>query len=573
MADLIAQRRHVLEQRFPRWEPMTIAQRFDATAAMYPDRPHAITDDHVYTYAEMRDWSQRLARGLLACGVQPGEHVAMIIANYPEFVALKYAIARVGVVAAPFNYLYRAEELRYVLGQSDCTTLITMPSFRDINFLEVLDTLAPGWETHGGGSTFPRLRQIITLGTHRNGALSLRDLEARSAHTPEAVLRRHEENGQPDAVSDIIYTSGTTGHPNSAMLTHDMVLRCAYGSVWTQALDDGWRMLFALPLYHVFAYVEGMTTTLFVGGAIIPQVSFTPGGTLEAIARHRAHEVLLVPTMTIGVVEQAARSHYDLSSLETVFSAAAPAPVWLWERVFAQLGVQNVFTAYGQTEATASTTFTLPGDPLEIVSTTVGQPKFGGVAGSPELGGRLVEYKTIDPFTGEDLPPGKEGELAVRGLIVMRGYYGKPEETARVLDTNGWMRSGDLGRIRSDGYIELTGRSKELYKRGGETVAPKEVENVLTRHPAVSQAYVVGLPDERLGEVGCAWIVPAEGQHIEPEAIVDYCRQHLARFKVPLYVLFISAADLPTTATGKVQKFRLVDRAMAELGITTPRHP
>jgi fatty-acyl-CoA synthase len=566
----LAHRRYALEQRYPRWEPMTIAQRFDAAAAAYPDRPHVITDSHAYTYAEMQAWSRRLACGLLAIGIQPGEHVAMLMTNSPEFIALKYAIARIGAVAAPFNYLYRTEELGYVIQQSDCVALITMQAWRDVDFLEALDTLAPGWEQRGGGSAFPCLRRVITLAPYRDGVLSLQDLEALGEHVAEADLQKREQAAQPDAVSDIIYTSGTTGHPHSAMLTHEMVLRCAYGSVLTQALDDGWRMLFALPLYHVFAYVEGLLTTLFVGGAVIPQASFNPTATLEAVARHRANELLVVPTMTIAVVEQAARARYELSSLEAVFSAAAPAPVWLWERVLRELGVVQVFTAYGQTEASASTTFTLPGDPLEVVSSTVGKPKLGGVAGIPELGGQLVEYKTIDPFTGADLPPGEEGELAVRGLIVMRGYYGKPQETAAVLDAHGWMRSGDLGRIRADGYIELTGRSKELYKCGGETVAPKEVEQVLTRHPAVSQAYVVGLPDERLGEVGCAWIVPAEGQHVEPKEIIAYCRQHLARFKVPRHVFLLAAADLPATATGKVQKFRLADQAMAELGIIAP---
>ncbi len=313
----------------------------------------------------------------------------------------------------------------------------------------------------------------------------------------------------------------------------------------------------------MFAYIEGLLAALLSGGAIIPQTAFDPVNTLEAIERHRANEALFVPTMTIAVLE-AARSHRtDLTSLHAVMSAAAPAPVRLWRAVREELGVREVVTAYGMTETSAATTMTHPDGPLELVSNTVGAPKFGGVVGDPELGGLLATYKTIDPITGDDLPAGAEGELVAKGPIITRGYYEKPDETAAALDKNGWLRSGDLGRI-DNGNLILTGRSKELYKRGGELVAPKEVEEVLSGHPAVAQAYVVGLPDERMGEIGGAWVVP-DGDPPEPEELIGHCRAHLARFKVPLHVICISAKELPMTATGKVQKFRLIERAKAQL--------
>ena len=549
---------------------MTLAGALDAAAARHPDRPLILTDERTYTYREVQHWSRRLAAGLIATGVQPGEHVALVLANYPELVALKFAIARAGAVAVPINFLLRAKELGYVLGQSDAVLMVTMPRFRELDYLAMLDQLIPDWERRGGGSPAPRLREVVTFspdGSGRGGVGNLDDLEQRADAAATGELERREQAASPAANADVIYTSGTSGSPKGVMLSHDALLRSAFGSAWTRAFEDGRRILFALPLYHVFAYVEGLLASLFAGGAIIPQVAFDPTSTLGAIERHRAREALFVPTMTIAVLEAARSSDYDLGSLHAVMSAAAPAPVRLWRSVQEELGVGEVLTAYGMTETSAATTFTQPDGALELVASTVGAPKYGGVAGDPELGGLLATYKTVHPMSGEDLPSGAEGELVVRGPIVTRGYYEKPDETAAALNRQGWLRSGDLGRVEeANGHLILTGRSRELYKCGGELVAPKEVEEVLTGYPGVAQAYVVGLPDERMGEVGCAWVVAESGEEPEPEELIRYCREHLARFKVPVHVLFLCAAELPTTATGKVQKFRLIDRARTRLG-------
>lgn len=565
--ETISQRQAALAQRHPQWKPMILSAYFDHIAAAYPERPHVITGDHAYTYAEIQAWSRRLARGLLACGVQLGEHIAIVMTNCPDFVALKYAIARIGAVAVPLNYLYRAEELGYVLQQSESVLLVTIESYRDINFLESLDMLAPGWEQHGGGAALPSLRRVVTVSDCREGVASLHGLEALGERISDAELAAREQAGQPDALADIVYTSGTTGQPKGAMLTHDMVLRSAYGSALTRAYGDGWRVLYSLPLYHVFGYIEGLMAALCVGGAVIPQPVFDPDAALRDAERYHVNEMLFVPTMAIAIAERAARKHYDLSSLESIFMAAAPAPVRIWEQLRDLLGLKQVYTGFGATEESAATTLTFPNDPLDLVSTTVGRPKLAGVAGLPQLGGALVEDKTIDPFSQQDLPPGAQGELMVRGVTVTRGYYGKPEETAATIEPDGWLHTGDLGRVRSDGYLELTGRSKDVYKCGGEMVAPKEVEDVINRLPEVVQAYVIGLPHRRLGEIGCAWVVPAEGARIDRREVVRQCRRHLARFKVPRYVFVVAAADLPTTSTGKVQKFRLIERAMRELGI------
>jgi fatty-acyl-CoA synthase len=562
--DSLETRRRALETTRPEWRPTTLAGALDAVAERHPKRPFILTDDATWTYSDVRDWSCRLATGLAEIGIRPGDHVAVVLANYPEWIATVFAIARIGAVGVPVNVLLKMDELGYVLRQSDAVALITMAEFRGLDYLAALDGLAPAWEANGGGERLPGLRRVVTFspeGRGRDGVPTLEELERRGVGAPPPPLE-----GDPAAVATLVYTSGTSGAPKGVMLTHDQLLRSAFGSAWTRGFEDGRRILFALPLHHVFAYVEGLLAAMFVGGAVVPQTVFDPVATLRAIARHRVDEALFVPTMTIAVLEAARADSYDVSSLHAVMSAAAPAPVSLWRAVRDELGVAEVITGYGMTETAAATTLTAPDGPLELVAATVGAPKHGAAAGDPALDELLAVYKTIHPETGADLPPGAEGELVVRGPIVTRGYYAKPEETAATIDADGWLRSGDLGRIDPEtSRIVLTGRSKELYKCGGELVAPKEVEELLTGHPSVAQAYVVGVPDERMGEVGWAYIVPAPGVAVDEDELIGLCRRRLARFKVPVRAVAIAASDLPVTATGKVQKFRLVERARAAL--------
>jgi fatty-acyl-CoA synthase len=248
-----------------------------------------------------------------------------------------------------------------------------------------------------------------------------------------------------------------------------------------------------------------------------------------------------------------------------ILSGAAPGPVWLWERVRADLGITEITTGYGMTEAGGAMTLTRPEDPLERHSSTVGKVKSAGAAGLAELDGALCGYQPLDPETGEPLPAGSEGELAAYGPTIMRGFWDKPEETAEAL-VDGRLRSGDLGRVGKDGYLQLTGRAKELYKSGGELVMPKEIEDLLSRHPGISQAYAVGVPDDRWGEVGCVWVVAEAGAAVDEQDVLSLCREGLARFKVPKHVLFLDADQLPTTPTGKVQKFALIRMAAQRLG-------
>ncbi|MES2483755.1 MAG: class I adenylate-forming enzyme family protein [Pseudomonadota bacterium] len=564
----VAQRQDALRRRFPHWTPRTLDQLFDAVAAEFPDRPYVVTDEQTWTYAQVKAWSERLAAGLVASGVRPGDHVAMLLANYPEFVATKLAIARAGAVAVPINFLNRRDELGYVLRQSDAVLLITMDRFRGLEYQRFLDELAPGWERDGGGQAFPKLRQVVVFSTSgeppRPGVRGLGDYGADAGPWVAPPQPRAASN------CDIIYTSGTTGSPKGVMITHDMMLRTAFGSAWGRAFEDAHRIVFSLPMYHVYGYVEGMLAVLFVGGAIVPQVRFDAAETLQAIDRHRATDVLLIPTMTLALIDELKKNSagYDLSTLHSVISSGGRSPAYIWDQIFQYLKPRELTTGYGMTEVTASSTVTRPGDPMERLLTTNGRLRDVGPAGDPALGHRMVVYKVVDPDTGAELPRGEIGELLASGPGVTAGYYNKPEATAEAFTADGWLHTGDLGRIDEDDYLTLAGRRKESYRCGGEQVLPSDAEDLLVTHPAVLQAHVVPVPDERMGEVGVAFVVLRDAPATTAQELIDFCGKHLARFKVPRHVLPIRAEDIPTTPSGRARKFLLVQKAMDALGLS-----
>jgi len=562
----VRERQAALEARFPRWVPRTLSQALDAAAEEFPDRPYVVTDEMTLTYAEVAQWSVRLARGLVEAGVRPGDHVAVVMANHPEFVAVTYAVARAGATCVPVNFLNRRDELGYVLRQSDAVVLVTMDRFRDLDYLAMLDELAPGWETGGGGSALPLLRRVFVRPAGddvRPGVSTVAELGA----TDEGWVP--VEGPDPYTAADVLYTSGTTGSPKGVLLTHDMLLRTAYGSAYGRAFQDGRRILFSLPMYHVYGYVEGLLAALFVGGSIVPQLTFHPARTLEAVGRHRANDALLIPGMTMALLDAAREGSYDLSSLTSVISSGGVSPEWIWEPIFSVLQPEEVTTGYGMSETTASTTVTRPDDPRERLLTTNGRLRDVGVAGDPALGGRLAVYKVVDPETGVVLPTGSVGELLVRGPGVTAGYYRKPEEDALAFDAEGWLRTGDLGKLLEDDYLVLVGRKKDCYRCGGEQVVPKEVEDVLTAHPAVLQAHVVPLQDRRMGEVGVAYVVLRPGvPGGSPSELLAHCAERLARFKVPKHVLPVHATDVPTTASGRPRTFLLAERAAGDVAAT-----
>jgi fatty-acyl-CoA synthase len=563
-AETIRARRQALREAFPEWTPTTLHGRLDWSARLYGSRPLVISDDAILTYRDVAFESQRLAAGLRQLGIERGDRVGLVMANHPEFATLKFAISRAGAIAVPFNFLYKQDELAYVLADSGCRVLVTMTGFDGLDYQGMLDGFAPGWGQPGfadrpGGldDAVPDLRHVVVLDTDgraRSGVRSVADLAALGA---QHQGRGRTGEASPDDPADMLYTSGTTGTPKGVITSHDAVLRTAYASALTRAFDDGRRILFSLPCYHMFGYVEGLLSVLYVGGAIIPLTKFSAERYFASIQRHRSTDMLCVPTMAVAMVESPMRSSYDLSSLTALLCGSAPAPGWLWPRIAEEFGVHEIVTGYGMTECGGAMTLTRPEDPLHLTTETAGRPKMAGAASVPESD-ELVVYKTVDPVTGAELPAGEEGELVSHGPTVMQGFWHRPAQTAAALRGE-WLRSGDLGVVRSDGYLRVTGRSKELYKSGGELVMPKEIEDLLARHDDISQVFAIGLVDDRWGEIGCAVVVLAPGATLTEPDVLTLCRDNLAKFKVPKRVVFVDADDLPKTPTGKVQKFKLVE--------------
>ena len=556
----IDQRRQALRQRFHPWRPISLDQLLREAANLYPDRPFVITDDQSWTYQQILNWSEEIAAGLLANGVEPGDHVALLMANYPEFVAVKFAIARVGAVAVPINFLNRKDELGYVLKQSDAVLLVVMQSFRNLEYLQFLDQLSPGWATKGGGEYFPKLKKIIVFenqaANEGSGYTTLNDLKA------DKNLLKNIKHPGPNSNCDIIYTSGTTGDPKGVMLTHDMMIRTAFGSSFGRAFEDGRRILFSLPMYHVYGYVEGLLASIFVGGSIVVQTKFDAASTLQAAVKHSATDLLLIPTMTLALIDELKQAAYNLENLHAVISSGGRSPSYIWKEIYQYLQPVELTTGYGMTEVTASSTVTEPDDSFENLTLTNGKLRNVGPAGDPSNNGLLVNYRVVDPGSGLVLPLGQIGELQAKGVGVTAGYYNKPEATQQAFTADGWLHTGDLGKLDENGYLTLMGRTKESYRCGGEQVLPSEIEDLLVTHPAVLQAHVVPVPDERMGEVGVAYIVLRASMQVQPEELTEFCSQNLARFKVPRHFLFITAENLPTTPSGRARKFLLVRMAM-----------
>jgi fatty-acyl-CoA synthase len=481
--------------------------------------------------------------------------------NFPEFVAVKFAISRAGAVAVPINFLNRRDELGYVLKQSHAVMLITMDQFRGLNYLQFLDELAPNWHQSGGGKAFPKLKKIVVFPC--SGQSLAKDIQ--TLHNFGKTGSISVQHPGPHSNCDIIYTSGTTGSPKGVMITHDMMLRTAFGSTWGRAFEDERRILFSLPMYHVYGYVEGLLACLFVGGAIIPQTKFDAQETLQGIETHHANDVLLIPTMTLALIDELKKTKYELKSLNSVISSGGRAPAYIWQEIVTYLHPEEITTGYGMTEMTASSTVTRPDDPFEKLLQTNGRLREVGPAGDPKLDQRLVVYRVVDPETGKDVAQGEMGELLAKGPGVTQGYYNKPDATAEAFTSDGWFKTGDLGSIDSDHYLTLMGRLKESYRCGGEQVMPTEIEDLLVTHPSVLQAHVVPVPHERMGEVGCAFIVWRDGMTEERQTLIDFCAKNLARFKVPQYILALKADQIPVTPSGRARKFLLVQMALKEL--------
>ncbi len=526
----------------------TIGENLDRTVARFPDRDAVISVHQGVrqTWAEFHAAVTEIARGLLALGIEPGDRVGIWSPNNAEWVTLQYATAKVGAILVNVNPAYRTSELAYALAQSGVSTLVLAPRFRQADYLAMLDEVA---------GQVPTLQRRVVLGPEAPpGALRWDDLREAAARASVDQLREREALLQFDDPINIQYTSGTTGFPKGATLSHHNILNNGFFIGEGCRYDEADRVCIPVPLYHCFGMVLGNLACTTHGAAIVyPSESFDPVATLAAVEQERCTSLYGVPTMFIAELEHPRFHEFDLSSLRTGIMAGSPCPVEVMKKVQSDMHMAEVTICYGMTETSPVSFQTAPDDPVDKRVSTVGRIH-------PH-----VEAKVIDPDSGRILRRGGPGELCTRGYLVMLGYWENDEATAEAIDRAGWMHTGDLATIDADGYANIVGRIKDMVIRGGENVYPREVEEFLYGHPAVSDVQVIGVPDPRYGEELCAWVRVKEGQSVTGEQLRDWCRGRIATFKIPRYWRFVDA--FPMTVTGKVQKFRMRETSIAELDL------
>jgi len=514
----------------------TIPEMLVKRAERFPDR-EAIVVRHQgirLTWSQLADRSGRVAGGLLQSGLRPGDRVGIWASNCIEWVLLQYACAWAGLVLVNVNPAYRAHDLAFILAKSRMRGLVLRNRDARADYRAILDEAT-------AGSTLA-LDHVIWLG--EDSWQKLEDSGARAPALP----------ADADAIVNIQYTSGTTGSPKGVLLTHRNLLNNAASMANWLNYSEADRCCWPFPLYHCAGCVLGVLSTLTSGSTLIlPSAQFDPGAALQAIEEERATVLGGVPTMFIAELEYPEFRRFDLSSLRSAVMGGALCPVELMNRVMSDMNCRNVSIIYGQTEASPVITMSAPGDPLELRISTVG-------SSLPN-----VEVKIADTINGETKGVGEQGEICARGYLVMKGYDGEPAATAKTIDSENWLHTGDLGVMLESGHVKITGRAKEMLIRGGENIFPREIEEFLFTHPKIADIAIVGLPDRKVGEAVLAWIRLKVGMTATEQEIREFCNGRIAHFKIPEYIRFVDS--FPMTVTGKIQKFRIREIEIQERGL------
>ena len=520
----------------------TIGANLRRTVERFGDHEALVVRSQGYraTYRELWDQTTVLARALVASGVQKGDRVGIWSPNRFEWVITQFASARIGAILVNINPAYKTSELQYALTQSGVSLLIHAATFRANDYGAMVRQVA---------SQCPELRETIVIDT------GWRVLLERASRTSESEVTHGESRLQFDDAINIQYTSGTTGFPKGATLSHHNILNNGYlvGEMIKYTEQD--RVCIPVPFYHCFGMVMGNLACSSHGACmVIPSEAFDPLATLETIAAERCTSLYGVPTMFIAQLAHARFGEFDLSSLRTGIMAGSPCPVEVMKQVQSSMHMPEVTICYGMTETSPVSTQSSWDDPLERRVSTVGRVH-------PHL-----EIKIVDSETGAIVPRGMTGELCTRGYSVMLGYWGNDEATREAVDAAGWMHTGDLATTDAEGYVNIVGRIKDMIIRGGENVYPREVEEYLYTHPAVLDVQVIGVPSQKYGEEVMAWVKRRPGAMTNGEELAAFCRGRIATFKIPAYWKFVD--EFPTTVTGKIQKFKMREMAVAELGLT-----
>jgi len=496
------------------------------------------------TYQQFNEQCRLVAKGLMSLGIDKGENISVWTSNVPEWVQLQFASGYMGAPIVTVNTNYRQSELEYLLKQSDTTTLILMPDYRDHSFIETVKALCPELDESAPGnlqsSRLPLLKRIIVIGDYQgNGVITWDELLAGAGQITDEQLDARHATLHHDDVINIQYTSGTTGFPKGVMLTHFNLVNNAMNIAECMNLTKEDRLCIPVPFFHCFGCVIGTLAITTVGGTMVPVQEFSPDAVMATIEQEKCTAVHGVPTMFISKLNSPNFSNYDLSTLRTGVMAGSTCPVEVMKSVIDKMGMKDITICYGQTESSPVITQTRVDDDFTAKVETVGRAL-------PNL-----EVKIVLPGTNDEAPRNTQGELYTRGYHVMKGYYNNPEETANVIDEDGWLHTGDLATMDEQGFVRVTGRLKDMIIRGGENIYPREIEEFLYTHPKVFDVQVAGVPDEKYGEEVVAWIITRPGEELSEQEVRDYCQGKISRYKIPKYIKFLQ--EYPMTASGKIQ--------------------
>ena len=535
------------------WTPRTLGAILAATVADRGNADAIVTERTRLSWRALEAEARRVAKALRVLGLGRGDHVGVLMGNDEQWLATFYGAALVGAVTVPVNTRFKAAELAFCLKQADCKALVLADRFLKIDFVSFLREAEPAVESQLPGNRLPRLRHVIVVGEDVPAAATTWDaFLAAGEAVSDAALRDATAAVAPGDLLLIQFTSGTTAYPKGVMLTHDNMLRDAWAAGTRIGVRADDRYFNCRPFFHVAGTTLSALVALVFGCALVTLPTFEAGAALALMSRERC-------TLISGndTLFQLLMSHPDFDraklALRGGWAAAGPETM---RKIVEVLGIEAICAAYGLSEASPNVVMSDHRDPLELRIAGLAQPHPG------------VEIRIADPDTHAALPPGAQGEIQVRGWSVMRGYYGNPEATAKAFTPDGWLRTGDLGSLTADRRLRMSGRLKDVFRVGGENVAPAEVEEVLLAHPAVATAQVVGVPDARLGEVPAAYVTLRAGAAATAAELVEFVRTRLANFRVPRYLRIVADFEaIGMTASGKVQKTKLREHAVRELGL------
>jgi acyl-CoA synthetase (AMP-forming)/AMP-acid ligase II len=511
----------------------TIPQAIEYASQAYADREAMVDGDRRWTFAELAVAVDEAARALVAHGVSPGDRVAIWAPNMAEWAFAALGTYRAGGAVVPINTRFKGSEAGHVLRTSGARVLFTTTDFLGTDYVALLADADPK----------PDLDHVVVLrGPAPDGTKPWSSFIARAGETSPATVAGRSAAVGPDDISDILFTSGTTGAPKGAMLRHGASVR-AYTS-WADVvgLQEGDRYLIVNPFFHAFGLKAGILACVLKGATIVPHPVFDVPSVMQRVADERITMLPGPPAIYQTILDHPDLGDHDLSTLRLAVTGAATVPVEMIRRMRSELTFENIVTGYGLTETTGIATMCRHDDDPETIANTAGRAIPG------------TEVRVVDE-SGNELPAGSPGEVVVRGFHVMQGYYGDPGATAATIDADGWLHTGDVGVFDAGGNLKITDRTKDMFIVGGFNAYPAEIENMMMRHPAVGQVAVVGIPDQRLGEVGKAFVVARANATVDPAELIAWCRAEMANYKVPRAVEVVDA--LPLNASGKVLKYQL----------------